>query len=70
MLLLYHSTLNTVRKHVGRHAFFLVKLNIGAVSTIKSETFGMFVNSSFHLITSKARKVKVFVFFFKLMGKI
>lgn len=25
----------------------VVKLSIGAVSTIKSETFGMFVNSSF-----------------------
>ena len=66
MLLLYHITLNTVWKHVERHAFF-VKLNIGAVSTIKSETFGMFVNSSFHLVTSKAREVKLF---FKLMGKI
>lgn len=30
--------------HVEGHAFFV---KLGAVSTIKSETFGMFVNSSF-----------------------
>ena len=69
MFLLYHVALNTVWKHVGRHAF-LVEFNIGAVYTIKSETFGMFVNSGFHLITSKPRKVKLFVCLFKLMEKI
>ena len=46
MLLLPYITSKPVWMHVERHAFF-VKLNIGAVSTIKSETFGMFVNSSF-----------------------
>ena len=53
-----------------RRAYFCGKLNIGAVSTIRSETFGMFVNSGFHLITSKPRKVKLFVCLFKLMEKI
>lgn len=56
MLLLYHITLNT--ECMLKDMLFCK--NIGAVSTIKSETFGMFVNSSFHLITSKARKFKLF----------
>ena len=46
MLLFYHITLNAVWIHVETCLFF-GKLNIGAVSTIRSETFGMFVNSSF-----------------------